>query len=298
LVLVRETRISRCGFELLSARSDDGGAIFFDQSGTNLIEIEACNFVSCSAYLGGAICVVYAGFKAVNCCGFWNSATYGGGFAYCHDNPSWELSGSIAVGNHASDYGGTFYCSTGTLAVFTLSNFSANDVVDSYGTSICLWYAGSRSISSCRFTEGFAGRAIVTTHYAANATIRQSFFLRNAGPAAGAIDSTSSVTLRSCWFSNTSIALGGSGTVRVSDSFFDVAVFQQTQGLTDGGGNSFNETIAADVGTICPNPKATNPTITRSGTGGETSSGTGRETSEEAVRGTRSAVPKTAGHDP
>ena len=179
--------------------NDNGGAIYFDRSGT----VTNCNFTDNSATVNGGA-VYFWGQGTVTNCNFAGNTASGDGGAI--NMGSGTVSNCNFVDNKAtgdSSYGGAVYfLHTGTV---TNCNFT-NNTASGDGGAVYFWKVGE--VTNCNFTNNTADYA-GAVYFQSNGTVTNCNFTDNSAYRGGAVYFQSNGTVTNCNFTDNSAYRGG-----------------------------------------------------------------------------------------
>ena len=207
--------------------NDNGGAIYFDRSGT----VTNCNFTDNSATVNGGA-VYFWGQGTVTNCNFAGNTASGDGGAI--NMGTGTVSNCNFVDNKAtgdSSYGGAVYfLHTGTV---TNCNFT-NNTASGDGGAVCFWNVGE--VTNCNFTNNTADYA-GAVYFQSNGTVTNCNFTDNSAYRGGAVYFYDEGTVTNCNFVDNKVA---------GDSSFGGAVYFYDEGTVTN--CNFADNTAGDWG--------------------------------------------------
>ena len=207
--------------------NDNGGAIYFDRSGT----VTNCNFTDNSATVNGGA-VYFWGQGTVTNCNFAGNTASGDGGAI--NMGSGTVSNCNFVDNKAtgdSSYGGAVYfLHTGTV---TNCNFT-NNTASGDGGAVYFWKVGE--VTNCNFTNNTADYA-GAVYFQSNGTVTNCNFTDNSAYRGGAVYFYDEGTVTNCNFVDNKAA---------GDSSFGGAVYFYDEGTVTN--CNFADNTAGDWG--------------------------------------------------
>ena len=206
--------------------NDDGGAIYFSNSGT----IENCNFTNNSAKYGGA--VYFKGTGTVTNSTFTcNNVSYMGGALYfSNSNSKHTITNCNFTNNNATtghNWGGAVYMYYGNISK---CNFVNNNAIDDNSFGGAVYMHSGNVENGCNFVNNkavgsnYGGGAI----FLISGSIINSIFANNSAKLGGAIyvDSSSSSpsTIENCNFTNNNASSGLGAAIYVMNSTIRLTV--------------------------------------------------------------------------